>query len=123
MNNAIINTITIIVLFFHLIALFIGYKTQKTALITSYTNVITVIDILVFWSINYLNTKQYHFNFYELIILCLELCFLVFALFTIISGSSKVYIKIINYLIFGVHLLATIIMLLYMLAFKFSKLF
>ena len=123
MNDTIINTITIIVFFFHLIAMFIGYKTQKTTLITPYINAVTVIGIFIFWSINNLNTKQHHFDFYELLVLGLEACAFIFALYTIIGASNKTYVKIINYVIFGIHIVSTIIMLFYMLLFKFNKLF
>lgn len=123
MNDLHVSTIITIILICHLAAITIGYKMQKTTLIISYLNMVTVIGIFVFWVITSPNIKQHNFEFRELLVICLETCILIFAFYSIIGYHNKAYVKIINFIGFGIHLLATIRIFYYMFAFKFDKLF
>ncbi len=123
MNDLLVSIIITLILISHLVALIIGYKMQKTSLIISYLNTITVIGVSAFWAITIPNIKQHNFEFRELLVICLETCILIFALYSIIGFHNKAYVKVINFIGFGVHLLTTIIMFYYMFAFKFDKLF
>ncbi|REH45865.1 hypothetical protein C7448_109118 [Tenacibaculum gallaicum] len=123
MNDLHVSTIITIILICHLAAITIGYKKQKTTLIISYLNTVTVIGIFVFWAITSPNIKQHNFEFRELLVICLETCILIFAFYSIIGFHNKAFVKVINFIGFGIHLLATIGMFYYMFAFKFDKLF
>ena len=123
MNDIYASTAMIIILICHLAIIIIGYKMQKIILLISYLNTVIVIGIFIFWAINSLNIKQYNFELRELFAICLEACILIFGLYTIIGFQDKTYVKVINYIGFGIHLLATTGMLYYMMTFKFDKLF
>lgn len=123
MNDLLVSIIITLILISHLVALIIGYKMQKTSLIISYLNTITVIGVSAFWAITIPNIKQHNFEFRELLVIFLETCILIFALYSIIGFHNKAYVKVINFIGFGVHLLTTIIMFYYMFAFKYDKLF
>lgn len=123
MNDIYLSTAITIILICHLAAITIGYKMQKTTLIISYLNMVIVIGVFVFWGITEPDIKQHNFKFRELLVICLEACILIFALYSIIGFHNKIYVKIINYIAFANHLLVTTGMLYYMLAFKFNKLF
>lgn len=123
MNDIVVSIIMIIILSCHLAVLIIGYKTRKITLKISYLNALFVIGIFIFWAINSLNKKQYNFEMNELFVICLEACFLIFALYSIIGFHNKTYVKVINSIGFGIHLLATTGMLYYISIFKFDRLF
>ncbi|TXD85481.1 hypothetical protein ESY86_02420 [Subsaximicrobium wynnwilliamsii] len=123
MNDICVSTAITIILISHLAAIAIGYKMQKTTLIISYLNTVIVIGIFVFWAITSPNLKQHNFELRELLVICLEACILIFAFYAIIGFHNKTYVKVINFIGFGNHLLATTGMLYYMLAFKFDRLF
>nr|WP_321231109.1 hypothetical protein [uncultured Psychroserpens sp.] len=123
MNDINIIIAMIIVLICHLASIIVGYKMQKTALIISYLNTIIAIGVFIFWIISSLNIKQHNFEFRELFVIGLEACIFIFALYSIIGFHKKTYVKIINYIGFGIHLLVTVGMLYYILAFKFDRLF
>ncbi len=123
MNDINVSTAMIIILICHFAAITIGYKMQKTTLLISYLNAVIVIGIFIFWVINSLNIKQHNFEFRELFVICLEACILIFALYSIIGFQNKTYAKVINYIGFGIHLLATTAMLYYISTFKFDRLF
>jgi len=96
---------------------------KKTILLISYLNAVIVLGLFIFWAIYSLNIKQHNFELRELFVICLEACILIFAIYTIISFQDKTYVKVINYIGFGIHLLATTGMLYFMLTFKFDRLF
>lgn len=123
MNDKNVITAIIIILICHLATFTIGYKMQKKTLLISCLNAVIVIGIFMYFTINSLNIEQHIFEFRELFVLCLEACILIFALYTIIGFQEKTYVKVINYIGFGIHLLATTGMFYFMLTFKFDKLF
>lgn len=123
MNDINVSTAMIIILICHLTIIIIGYKMHKTILLISYLNAVIVIGIFIYFTINSLNIAQHNFELRELLVLCLEACILIFSLYTIIGFQDKTYVKVINYIGFGIHLLATTGMLYFMLTFKLNKLF
>lgn len=123
MNDVNVSTAIIIILIYHLATITIGYKIQKIALLISYLNVVVVIGIFIYFAINTLNIEQHNFELRELFVIALEACILISALYSIIGFHNKIYVKVINYIGFGIHLLATTGMLYFMLTFKLNKFF
>ncbi len=123
MHDTSISAAVIIFLICHLATITIGCKTQKTTLLISYLNVIVVIGVFLFWMIYTLNIKKHIFEFRALFVIGMEACILIFALFYIIGFHKKTYVKVINYIGFGVHLLIATGMLYYISTFKIDKLF
>jgi len=123
MKDIYVSTAMIVLLICQLATIAIGYKMQKTTLLISYLNAVIAISIFIFWAINSLPLKQHNLEFRELVVICLEACILIFALYSIIGFHNKTYVKIINYIGFVIHLLSTAGMLYFILTFKFNKLF
>ncbi|MEB8330214.1 hypothetical protein OO009_12690 [Flavobacteriaceae bacterium KMM 6897] len=123
MNDINVSTAMIIIFICHLATITIGYKMQKSTLLISYLNAVIVIGIFIFWTINSLNKNQHNLEFRELFVIGLEACILIFALYAIIGYHNKTYVKVINYIGFGFHLLVTSAMLYYISTFKFNRLF
>ena len=122
MNDTSVSITIITILICHLIIITIGYKLNKTIVSISYLNAIFATGILIFWIIDTLNVNH-HFQFSELIVLCIEVCIFIFALYSIIGFHNKNYVKVINYIGLGIHILATTGMLIFMYTFKLNKLF
>ncbi|WP_157972833.1 hypothetical protein [Aureibaculum luteum] len=123
MNDIYVITALIMILIGHLAAITIGYKMQKTTLIISYLNAVIVIGIFIFWVLNSMHIKQHNFEFRELFVIGMEACILLFALYSIKGFYKKTYVKVINYIGFAIHLLATTGMLYFITTFKFDRLF
>ena len=123
MNDIYVSSVLTFILICHLAAITIGNKMQKTTLIISYLNMVIVIGTFVFWVITGHNIKQHNFELRELFVICLEACILIFAFYSIIGFHHKTYVKVINFIGFGIHLLATTGLLYYMLTFKYDRLF
>jgi hypothetical protein len=112
-----------LILICHIVAIPIGYKIKKTTLLVSYLNTVIVIIMFIFWAINSVTIKQHNFELRELFVIGLEACILILALYSSIGFHYKTYVKVINYISFGIHLLATTGLLYYMSSFNFDKLF
>ncbi|NJB72323.1 putative transporter [Saonia flava] len=123
MNDIYLSTAMIVILICHLATITVGYKMQKTSLLIPYLNAVIVIGIFIFWAFNSLNIKEHNLENRELFVICMEACILIFALYSIIGFHYKTYAKVINYIGFGIHLLATTGMLYYISIFKFNRLF
>ncbi|WP_282165200.1 hypothetical protein [Cellulophaga baltica] len=123
MNDTTVNVVIVLILICHLAALILGYKMEKTTLFISYLNAIVVVGILIFWINKNLNIQEHYFEFREACALCVEACILIFALYSITGYSTNTYVKVINYVGFGLHVLATLGMLIFMSVFKMNKLF
>ena len=123
MNDVSIRNALIVILICQVATVLFGYKMQKTTLSISYLNAISVLGIFVFWVIKNLHTKQPNLEIREIVVVGLEVCVLLFALYSIIGFYNKAYVKVINYIGFGIHVLATIGMLFFITTFKLNRLF
>ena len=123
MNDTNVSTAIIIILICHLSIFIIGWKTQKNTLLISCLNAVIAIGIFIFFAIDIVNLKQHNFELREIFVICMEVCILIFGLYTIMGFQERTYVKVINYIGFGIHLLATTGMLYFMLTFKFDRLF
>lgn len=97
-------------------------KTPKAMLLISYLNAIVALCVILYWVVKNLTIQQHYFEFREAFVLCLEACILIFALYGIL-GFQSITLKVINYVAFGLHLLAAIGILYFMLTFKMNRLF
>lgn len=123
MSKTYIIVALVSILICHLLTFIVGYKMQKATLLVSYLNALVAICILIFWVYNNLNIKQHYFEFREVFALCLEACILIFALYFIIGFQNNGIVKVINYIAFGLHIIAGIGMLIVISLFKINKLF
>lgn len=123
MNDTTITSAIIFIIICHIAILAIGYKMQKTTVFISYLNAVIALGVFVFWAIDSFTLKQPTLEIRTIIVLCLEACILLFALYSILGFHTKTYVKVIHYIGFAMHLLATIGILYFMLTFKFNKLY
>ncbi len=123
MNDVYLTTILTITLICHISAIIIGYKIKKTTLTISYLNAVTVIGVFVILAVSSPNITQHRFEIRELLVIGLESCILIFAFYFVLGFRNKIYVRVINFIGFGIHLLATTGMFYYMFTFEFDKLF
>ncbi|MFD1016186.1 hypothetical protein [Winogradskyella rapida] len=123
MTDSLLSLLLIIVLCGHFVGLILGYKRRKTTLTLAYVNAIFVVLSFVFWAITSWNNNLYNIAIYEGLLICFEACILSFALYSIKGFEDKTYVKIINSIGFGIHVLAIMAMLYYIRLFKFDQLF
>ena len=109
----------VIILICHLTVISIGYKIKKTALSIAYVNAVFVIGMLIFWAVDAVSVKTYHFEFRALFVIGLQVCVLLFAIFSITKLYNKTFVNVINYIAFWLHVLGLVGMLVFIWGFIF----
>jgi hypothetical protein len=118
-----INFAIVLIMLCHILAILIGYKIQKTVILTAYINAIVVISLLIYWVNKNLHIQQHYFEWREAFVLCAEACLIISAIYAIIGFHEIIIVKWMNYFGFGLHFLALIAMLIFMVTFKMERLF
>ncbi len=123
MTDSLLSLLFIIVLCGHFVGLILGYKRRKTTLTLAYVNAIFVVLTFIFWVITSWSNNHYNIDIYEGLLICFEACILSSSLYSIKGFGYKTYVKIINSIGFGIHVLALMAMLYYIRLFQFDQLF
>lgn len=122
MNKTIMSLVIVLILIFHLVAMILDYKIGKTFFYISCLNMIVAASILVLWAVKNLSIQQHYLEFREICALYLEACIFIFAFYSVIGFYNNI-LKVINYIGFGLHFLALLGILIFILLFKINKLF
>jgi predicted transporter len=123
MSNTFLSLVIVGILICHLVAVVVGYKILKTTVLMSYVNAVVAISVFIFWTNKNLSIEQHYFDIREAFALGFEVCILIFALYSIAGYHHNTYVKVLNYIGFGLHVLVAIGMLLYILTFQMNTLF
>ncbi len=89
---------------------------------TTLLNLITGSSILIYWIQKQFRISQHIFEQREILALCLEGLLVMCAIYYFASGKTINYIRVIQYLFFGVHFLLLVAGLVFMLTFKMNRL-
>ena len=99
-----------------------GYFAQKLPLFIATLNIFTALAIVGYWAIRQLQIQQHYFDVREMTLLGIEIIICIAAIYSIASGNKYKWIIIIEYAVFGLHLLALVMAVIFMFTFKMTKL-
>ncbi len=115
-------TITIVaIIAIYLGVLIFGFASHKLLSLISLVNLVTAISIVVYWLQQQVRISQHVTDLPEIAVLCLEVGVIGCAAFAMKNIQYKSWLTIIQYLVFGIHTLALICFLLFMLFFKMNR--
>ena len=114
--------IMLLLVVLYLVIWAMGYIAQKLPLFIATLNIFTALAIVGYWAIRQLQIQQHYFDVREMTVLGIEIIICIAAIYSIASGNKYKWIIIIEYTVFGVHLLALIITVIFMFTFKMTKL-
>ena len=117
----VIITIALLILL-HLSILAIGYFTTKLPYLASVLNLAAGISIILYWIIRQIQIEQHTIELREIIVLFFEVVVIGGAVFYMVATQKNNWLKIMQYLFFGMHLLVLIVGLIFMVTFKMNKL-
>ena len=113
----------VIFILVHLAIWIIGYSTGKLSHLISFLNLTVAISILAYWIIKQLNIQQHFFETREFIVLFFEVTVAASALYNIVSVSHYKAFTVFQYIVFGIDMTVLIAALIFMLAFKMTRIF
>ena len=114
--------IMLLLVVLYLVIWTIGYFAQKLPLFIATLNIFTALAVVGYWAIRQLQIQQHYFDVREMTVLGIEIIICIAAIYSIASGNKYKWIIIIEYTVFGLHLLALVIAVIFMFTFKITKL-
>jgi len=116
---SVIIGITILINLSVLTLVLVYHKTSWLTLL----NGVSALSVLIYWI-----QKQFRISFHisdpmEIAVLCFEIAVIGVGVYSIVSKQNLNWINIIQKIVFGIHLSALILFLVFMLTFKITKLF
>jgi hypothetical protein len=118
-----INIAIVALIVIHLLVWVIGYKTNKLYSCITWLNLLAGLSVCFYWVQHEIKITQHSFEAREMWVLSLEVALVGGALFSLATHQYNIFLKIIQYLFFGVHLTILIGFLFFMLTFKMNRLF
>jgi hypothetical protein len=116
-----IITIALLIIL-HLSILANGYFTTKLPYVASVLNLAAGTSIILYGVIRQIQIEQHTIELGEIIILLFEVSVIGDAVFYIVTTQKNNWLKVLQYITFGIHLLALILGLIFMLTFKMNRL-
>jgi hypothetical protein len=117
------NMILILVIIIYLAVLVTGLWKHELVNYCSFLNAATGAAIIVYWVQKQIGITQHIVEAREIAVLCLEGLIAGMAIYAIFASPTPYWLKIMQYIIFGVHLSLLVLFLVFMLTFKMKKLF
>ncbi len=114
--------IVLALLFIYVLVLITGFITHKLLYLTSLLNIISASAVLIYWILRQLQIKQHLFDLREITVVCFEVAVAAIAAYAFFNNQKHSWIKIIQYAVYGIHLLALILFLVFILTFKMNRL-
>ena len=121
-SDLLISITTVVLIIIYLLVLIAGFVIGKQTYLTSWLNVITGAGILIYWLQQQVRIKQQVLEVREIAVLSFEVVTVGYALYYIITRQWNSWFKIMQYMVFGIHLLALILFLIFMVTFKIKRL-
>ena len=106
----------------HVSILIIGLVTRELSYLTTLLNLAAALSIILYWAQKQLRIRQHTLELREIIVLCLETAVIGCALYSITTKQWDTWLRIIQYIVFGIHLSAILFLFVFMLTFKIKRL-
>ncbi len=106
----------------HVLIWIAGYLVNRLAVFTALVNIVTGLTILIYWIQKAVRVQLFIAEPKELLILIAELGVIAGGILIVSNANESNWLRFFNYLAFGVHLLALLLFLFFMLTFKIKRL-
>ena len=100
-----------------------GFMKHQLAYCFSFVNAATALGLIVYWAQKQFRITQPIFEGREIAVLCLEGLVAGIAVYYILVRPGVQWVKVVQYVVFGLHFTALVLFLVFMLTFKMNKLF
>lgn len=117
-----INLAILFLIVIHLSVWLIGYKTHKLCSLITWLNLVAALSIFFYWIQHEISITQHIFEVREMLVLSFEVILIGCALYSLITHQWNTWLKIVQYIFFGIHLVILIGFLIFMLTFKMNRL-
>ncbi len=120
-KDKLVVTVMLIFILANVSVLIIGILINKLPFLTGIVNFIAAVCILTYWVQKQIRVTQHFIECREITVLFFEFFIAVSFIFFITTGKCQAWQRILQYVFFGMHFLALIAGLIFMLTFKIKR--
>ena len=95
----------------------------KLAMVVTVFNILVAICIIGYWLLQQFRSTVHYLEFREVAVLAVEVLIIASACYSLIIQHPHQLFKVAQQVFFGIHLLCSILLLIFMLTFRINKLF
>lgn len=117
-----VNIILATLIVLYLAIWLIGYWSNKLHAALTFLNLLSALLIIVYWEIKQMNITQHIIEGREIFVLGFEVLVIGCAVYSMVTGYSISWLKVIQYIFFGMHFSVLLLGLAFILTFKINKL-
>jgi hypothetical protein len=107
----------------YVMVLIIGLTTHRLSFLSTLVNLITGLSILLYWIQKQLRIEYHIFEMREWAALSFEVIVFGISIYAIVTKQWTGGLRIFAYIFFGIHLLALLLMVIFVMTFKMKRLF
>ena len=107
----------------HFAVFILAFTSKRFLQFVSLLNGTVAFSLLFYWIRKQAIINQHFFDIKEITVVLAELTLLVVSIFSIFKHTDQQWVKVIQYVFFGLHIVALILFTCFMLFFKMNKLF
>ena len=122
-SDIVIIIILIVSILTHVSIGIIGLITHKLLNYLPFLNALSGLILVTYWVQKQLRITQHIFEMREMVVLCGEVLVVGVSIYTIVSTPMHFWLKMIQFVVFTLHLSALLLFAVFMLTFKMNKLF
>ena len=121
-SDKLVNIVLVIFILIHIAVWIMGSTRHKLINYISFLNAIAGLMMIGYWIQGEMRIVQHYVEMREIIFLGLEGLFVTLSVYSILTGSPVYWLRVVQYSIFGLHLAALLLFLVFMLTFKINRL-
>ncbi len=118
-----VNVIMVILILIHFSILVIGLVIHKLPVLIPLLNIAIAFSIIIYWIQKQLRIEQHFIYMREMIVLGMEVIVIATAVYFINTVHRAHWLKLMQYIVFTIHLACLLLFLLFMLTFKMKRQF
>jgi len=118
-----VNVMLAILILIHVSILIIGLVIHKLPVLIPLLNIAVAFSIIIYWIQKQLRIEQHFNDMREMIVLGMEVIVIATAVYFINTLHRDQWLKVMQYVIFGIHLTCLLLFLIFMVTFKMKRLF
>ena len=111
-----------VLIFLYLSILVIGNLTGRFSYLSAFLNAVTGTSIILYWAIKQIQIDQHIIETRELIVLFFEVLIVAGAVYYVVGNQKYNWLRVMQWIFFGIHLTALLLGLIFMFTFKINKL-
>lgn len=118
------NSVAIaIIILIHVTILAIGPTIATRSFLIALLNLIASSSFIIYWTQKQLRITQHFIELREIAVLSFEVIAISFSVYYMFQHQQIQWLNVVNFIVFGTHILVLLLLLVIMLTFKMKKLF